>query len=78
MGSIPVAGAKKAIAHFCAMAFLVLAMNRTISKMPCILDWVRISDESHCLLASKRLGRNSSRSEPSQSVAGACLLGSHF
>ena len=29
MGSIPVAGAKKAIAHFRAMAFLVLAMNRT-------------------------------------------------
>ena len=33
MGSIPVAGAKKAIAHFRAMAFLVLATNRPISKM---------------------------------------------
>jgi len=39
--------------------------------MPCILDWVRISDESRCQLASIRLGRNSSRGEPSHKVAGA-------
>ena len=31
-------------------------------------NWVRISDESRCRLASKRLGRNSSQSEPSQIV----------
>jgi len=34
--------------------------------MPCILDWVRISDESRCQLASIRLGRNSSLWEPSR------------
>ena len=29
MGSIPVAGAKKAIAHFCAMAFLASVGNES-------------------------------------------------
>ena len=60
MGSIPVAGAKKAIAHFCAMAFLVPATNRPISKMRYILDWVRIFDQDRSLLARKRSGKNSS------------------
>ena len=66
MGSIPVAGAKKAIAHFCAMAFFVLeTSSNTFPNLFANLDRVRIFDQDRSLLARKGSGKNSSQREPS-------------
>ena len=52
--------------------WLFSSSRRTIFVL--CTNWVRISDESCCQLASIRLGRNSSRSEPSHKVAWCLFL----
>ncbi len=78
---IPVAGAKKGIAIFVAMLFYATVNRAHFQSFA--LNWVRISDQDRCQLASIRSGRNSSRSEPSRFLTGGAslsptLLGSHF
>ena len=64
---VPVGPPKQKALLFGVLFVLSIELG-TLTPLRACTNGVRISDESRCLLASKRLGRNSSYSEPNQLV----------